>query len=178
MDVVVHYTMFKENIMGEKFTLFWRGPLSQWYKSHFYEDGIHYFCMEQYMMAKKAELFGDMKMKRLIMESSSPKEIKDFGRMVKPFDKQKWDAVARDIVFQGNYLKFTQDGELKKKLMETDGTTCVEASPYDKIWGIGLAENGAGCQSRSTWKGLNWLGETITKVREKIKYEDTERICK
>ena len=43
----------------DRFVLFWNGPFSQWYPSKFTIDGIEYNCCEQYMMAKKALMFGD-----------------------------------------------------------------------------------------------------------------------
>ena len=154
--------------MSEKFTFFWHGPFSQWYRQDFVVEGVTYNCAEQYMMAAKAKLFEDDETLDKIMASTSPKEQKQLGREVKNFDKDKWDAVARDLVEKGNYAKFTQNNDLKKMLLETIGTTLVEASPYDKIWGIGMDDKNPLALNRNTWKGLNWLGEVLTRVRDRI----------
>lgn len=158
-----------EDIMeDEKFTFFWSGPFSQWTTSAFVINGIKYNCAEQFMMHMKALHFGDKKTAAKIMKASHPREQKALGREVNPFNEQEWNNVARDYVFKGNYAKFVQNPDLLKILLDTVGTTLVEASPKDKIWGIGLAEDHPSAKRRETWCGKNWLGETLTKVRQYI----------
>jgi ribA/ribD-fused uncharacterized protein len=152
--------------MTEKFTFFWSGPFSQWHRCKFVVDGITYNCAEQYMMHQKALFFGDKEIAKKIMGTNSPKTQKALGRKVTPFDAGKWDGVARDVVLQGNLAKFKQNPDLLAKLLATKGTTLVEASPYDKIWGIGLKEDNPKAQNRATWNGKNWLGQVLTAARE------------
>jgi ribA/ribD-fused uncharacterized protein len=147
------------------FHFFWSGPFSQWAKSVFTVDN-HYFCCEQFMMFKKAELFNDINIMQEILESSNPKEIKALGRKVSNFDSKIWNEHKRDIVFQGNFAKFSQNQELKDMLLNTRGTILVEASPYDNIWGVGLEESDSRINSPQTWKGENLLGFALTEVRE------------
>jgi ribA/ribD-fused uncharacterized protein len=158
--------------MTEKFTLFWKSKLSQWHMVDFVVDGVKYNCAEQYMMSEKAKLFGDLEMYRKIMATKSPKEQQDYGRQVKNFDIDIWNENARKIVFRGNMARFTQNEEQKKHIMSTDGTTLVEASPYDRVWGIGLSKDDPASHCRDTWRGKNWLGEVLTLVREEIKRLD------
>lgn len=158
----------------EKFIYFWsnkskNGFLSNWYPSRFLVDGKTYSCVEQYMMGSKALLFGDGESYTKIMATDSPREQKALGRAVRGFDKVKWEQVAREVVYKACYAKFTQNSDLEKALMATGDTILVEASPRDPIWGVGFAENDPRILCRSTWKGLNWLGETLTRVREDIK---------
>lgn len=152
----------------ERFTFFWRGPFSQWHPSKFELDGLVFNCAEQYMMYGKAMMFKDTIIANRIMASSNPSEQKRLGRTVRGFDLQRWNAEARDIVFAGNYAKFTQNEDLKFKLLDTVGTTLVEASPKDRIWGIGVSQDDPRALKRENWLGTNWLGETLTKVRNKI----------
>jgi predicted NAD-dependent protein-ADP-ribosyltransferase YbiA (DUF1768 family) len=44
----------------------------------------------------------------------------------------------------------------------------VEASPYDKRWGIGMAAGDHGIEDPVNWKGDNLLGKAITQVRIEI----------
>lgn len=158
-------------MVQERFFLFWGGPFSQWCSSAFKVNGIQYNCAEQYMMAEKARLFGDKRLLALIMASNDPSEQKSLGRQVADFDTKRWNKVARDIVYTGNYAKFTQNPDLKEFLLATQGTTIVEASPYDTIWGIGLDEDDPRAQDRSQWRGTNWLGEVIMRVRDTLMQE-------
>lgn len=152
----------------EKFTLFYNGIFSNWYMTKFEVDGIVYNCSEQYMMAEKARLFNDQETLKEIMEADYPVEQKRLGRTVKNFDADTWNKVAKEIVYKGCYAKFTQDEICYKALLATEGTTLVEASPYDRIWGIGLSENNPDALDRTKWRGTNWLGEVLTELRNDL----------
>jgi hypothetical protein len=154
--------------MTEQFTFFWGGPFSQWHKSNFTVCGIKYNCAEQFMMAEKARLFKDKISELAILAERNPREQKALGRKVTNFDLDIWQKNAKLIVYRGSLAKYSQDKELLATLMATKGTTLVEASPYDKIWGIGLLEGDPNTLSRDTWQGLNWLGEILTQVREDL----------
>lgn len=152
----------------EKFTFFWNGPFSQWKMSEFTEGDITFNCAEQYMMYKKAILFDDMKIAKRILNSNDPRDQKALGRKVIGFSTDVWNRVAKDIVKRGSELKYSQNEELRKLLLATKGTTLVEASPYDTIWGIGLREDNHSALNRESWPGKNWLGEILTEVRDNL----------
>ena len=155
----------------DKYVFFWGGTFSQWCPSEFTIDGVKYNCCEQYMMAKKALLFGDITMYDKIMSFKNPKDQKRAGRNVSGFDKDQWETVCREIVYEANYAKFTQNPKMKSELLKTGDRELVEASPYDTVWGIGLHETDPHILDKSKWKGTNRLGEAIMKVRETIKKE-------
>jgi len=155
-------------MIAERFTFFWNGPFSQWHVSPFYIDGQIYNTAEQYMMAGKARLFDDEETHARILAADHPREQKALGRRVRGFDGDRWDAAAREIVFVGNRAKFTTHRDLLTLLLETEGTTLVEASPLDRIWGIGLAEDNPDALDRSKWQGTNWLGEVLTRLRDTL----------
>ena len=157
--------------MPEKFTFFWSGPFSNWHPSPFQIVGTWYNCVEQFMMSEKARLFKDPATLSRIMSAVDPREQKAYGRQVVGFNKEKWEALARKVVYLGCYAKFTQNQDLLKALMATAGTTLVEANPRDCIWGIGLRKTDPRAQDRLTWRGTNWLGEVLTQVREDLKKE-------
>ncbi|MBB6023492.1 ribA/ribD-fused uncharacterized protein [Paenibacillus sp. JGP012] len=154
----------------EKFTFFWHtaSPFSQWHPANFIVNGLQYTSAEQYMMHQKALLFGDLKIAEQIMSTNSASVQKKLGRQVKGFDQTVWEAECQRIVYEGNQAKFTQNEKLLAALLATRGTTLVEASPDDRIWGVGLAEENPRIRNRSTWRGTNWLGEILTRLREEI----------
>ena len=138
---------------------------SQWYIAPFIIDEIKYNCCEQYMMAMKARLFQDKETEILIMEATEPKEQKKLGRSVKNFNNDEWNKIADDIVFKANQAKFTQNHDLKEKLLNTGDKIIVECSPYDAIWGNGLNITDTLNTPMENWKGTNRLGKAIMKVR-------------
>lgn len=150
------------------FTLFYNGPFCQWYPSPMVIDQVQYSCAEQFMMARKAELFGDYEILEQIMETDDPAAQKALGKKVLGFDVDTWEAVARDIVMRGNFHKFMSSRRLYDCLMATKGTILVEASPTDRIWGIGLSEFDPKAYDSSNWEGRNWLGQVLTDLRDTI----------
>ena len=153
---------------AERFTFFWSGPFSQWFKSSFTLEGQRYVTAEQYMMAEKARLFGDVEIRDAILATDNARKQKALGREVRGFEPARWNAAARDIVYRGNRAKFLANPKLLEQLLGTTGTTIVEASPDDRIWGIGLAEDDPAASDRSNWQGTNWLGEVLTRLRDDL----------
>lgn len=144
--------------------------LSQWYRCNFTVDGLQYNCMEQYMMASKAIVFHDEETLGQILVASDPKEIKALGKKVKNFNSEKWNEVKRDIVYNGNLAKFSQNPELKEFILSCGDVVFAEASPFDRIWGIGMRACEA-AQNPENWKGQNLLGYALTKVKETLEKE-------
>lgn len=153
------------------FFLFWKGPLSQWRHSEFIVSGIKYRTAEHWMMAGKARLFNDSETLKEILESKTPSEAKDLGRLVEGFDLEVWNEHCFDIVVQGNLHKFTQNPVLREHLMNTGSHILVEASPFDAIWGIGLAQDHPDADNPGKWKGQNLLGMALMKVRAVLSEE-------
>lgn len=164
-----------------------RAVFSQWRYSKFIdENGTTYNSGEQYMMYHKALLMNDHTIATKILaidiqdntqknESkvnySKIKKIKDLGRSISNFNQELWDANKFDIVRKGNFLKFSQNKNLKKILLSTGNKILVEASHYDKIWGIGLSESDAYklCPEDFLKNGQNLLGKILMSVRDELK---------
>lgn len=159
-----------------KFTFFWGGPFSQWHRSPFTLDNQTFVTAEQYMMYKKALLFDDTSIARLIMETSDPRMQKKLGRAVSNYDDSVWSNIADEIVYYGNRAKFTQNAVLHAALIATEGTVLVEASPYDCRWGIGLSADDPRAQDQSQWRGENRLGFILTRLRDDLKGEYNEEV--
>ena len=144
---------------------------SQWWPAQFTVDGATYASAEHFMMATKARLFGDDEMAARIREAPHPRAAKELGRKVRGFDEQRWAECRFDLVVTGNLAKFGQHPELKEFLLTTGSRVLVEASPYDLIWGIGLAADHEDATSPGRWRGLNLLGFALMEVRHRLRAE-------
>ena len=139
--------------------------LSQWYEADFCVDDIHYPTAEHYMMAEKARLFDDNVALMKILESTSPAEAKKLGRTVKGYQDDIWKKHRFDFVVRGNQAKFSQNQQLKEFLINTGDNILVEASPRDRIWGVGMGQSNPDAENPSKWRGLNLLGFALMEVR-------------
>ena len=156
-----------------KFTFFWgnESPFSNWHKSDFVYKGIKFCTSEQAMMWEKALLFGDREIAEEILKTRNAKVQKELGRAVKGYVDAEWNAVREQIVFNILVNKFIQNESMLAHLLRTGDTIIVEASPYDKVWGIGLGENDPRAHDPAQWQGTNLLGKVLTELRETLKRE-------
>lgn len=154
--------------------LFWQPPavFGQWTDSVFVVDGVRYGCAEQFMMAEKARLFGDEAIRAQIIASTSPREHKALGRRVTGFDHDVWERSCLEIVVRGNLAKFGQNPAMRAALLATGDKLLVEASPLDRIWGVGLRADDPRIHDRATWDGKNLLGEALMRVRAELRAAD------
>jgi ribA/ribD-fused uncharacterized protein len=150
-------------------------PLSNWHPSAFTVKGVHFPNVEAMFMYAKAMLFGDKDVARQILETSDPRAQKALGRKVQGFDEAVWAERRNNIVFSGCHAKFSQNPSLKQFLLDTGDTELVEASPYDQIWGVGLAATDPKIHDKSLWRGLNLLGEVLMQVRHKLSQPEQTR---
>jgi ribA/ribD-fused uncharacterized protein len=141
---------------------------SQWWAARFQIDDHIYASAEHFMMAEKARLFNDEDNRLKILQTSSPKTAKQIGRQVRGFNEHTWEQNRFRLVIEGNLAKFTQNPELGKFLLRTGDKVLVEASPRDKIWGIGLAADDERSQNPELWRGLNLLGFALMEVRHRV----------
>lgn len=163
----------------QKFVYFWghrgradgdvtKACFSQWWSSPFEVDGNAYASAEHWMMAEKAKLFKADEIYAEILKARSPGKAKALGRQIENFDSGVWDANKYDIVVQGNFHKFSQHNDLGIFLKNTGRRVLVEASPVDKIWGVGLAQDDPMIEKPSKWQGQNLLGFALMSVRDML----------
>lgn len=156
----------------DKYVFFWGGEFSNWYKCIFKYERITFFNSEQAFMWAKAMYFEDIDMAEKIIQTPDPKKNKALGRKVRNFDTDKWSEVSYDLMVDINLAKFSENSPRNKRclniLLDTNDLTIVEASPYDKIWGIGLGVDDDRCEDESKWQGLNLLGKALMEVRDKL----------
>lgn len=153
----------------ENMTIFFseKDVFSNWYISDFEVKGVPFNSVEQFMFCK-AKLFGDEAIATKILAASHPRDQKALGRRVQGYDDRVWSQRRPRIVAHGCYAKFSQNAQLRESLMATGNTLLVEASPYDRIWAVGLAENDPRVLDPRQWKGQNLLGLALQEVREKL----------
>lgn len=175
---------------------FWRshdpwGVFSQWYPCPFKDpvSGRTFSCNEQYMMYRKAITFNDKETAEKILATDDARTHKALGRKVRNFVGHDWDKVKYDIVVEANLLKFGhgivladdkfvypphgkvqgKDSEvsMRQVLLSTGVRDLVEASPMDRIWGIGYSPQHAADVPEVKW-GKNLLGKALMNVRERL----------
>ncbi|CAN3980553.1 NADAR family protein [Kitasatospora purpeofusca] len=145
------------------------GVLSQWWPDHpFTVDGVEYRTAEHWMMAGKARMFDDSRTLAQILAAPSAGEAKKLGRQVRGFDDAVWRAGRFELVVTGNVAKFGAHAGLRAYLLSTARRVLVEASPLDRIWGIGLGAENERAERPAEWRGENLLGFALMEARARL----------
>lgn len=155
-----------------KHVLFWGGVLSNFYECEnplkIEIDGktIQVPTSEHAFMIFKAAHFEDWAAVDKISKAKTPKEAKSIGRSVKNYDDLEWDGVRKDYMKKALVAKKEASPIFSESLHKWPGKSFVEASPYDKIWGIGLEELDPDADDESKWRGQNLLGQCLNELRD------------
>lgn len=160
-----------DNNKQDQFYFFFRSthPLSNWYLRDFVVKGIKFNCNEQFLMFCKAKLFGDEEIAAKILLATDPKDQKALGRLVKGFKGEIWVTKREQYDYIGALHKFQQNPDLAEFLLATGDLELVEASPYDRIWGVGLDAQSPAILHRRLWRGLNLHGKQTQRVRDTLR---------
>ncbi len=145
------------------------GYLSNWYLSDFVIDGMRFTSVEQYMMYSKAICFKDEDIAKKILETNDVAVIKELGRKVYNYNDETWSKIREEVVFAGVFAKFSQNDDLKEKLLSTGDSTLAECAVKDLIWGIGFSMTDPNRFNKNLWKGKNLLGKVLMQARNKLK---------
>lgn len=158
-EYVFFYKDWLSNYQKTNFTVEWKGTT---YTFSSTEKGFMYI---------KAITFGDLTTALKIMKTDDPNQCRKLGRQVKGYKDSEWEKIRYDVFYTLNWAKYNQDKELQKKLLDPqfDGKKFVEASPIDKIWGIGYAENNPNIEYAQIYWGKNYLGRILTNIRKRLK---------
>ena len=144
-------------------------PLSNFHTSKFQESDINFHSSEQCYQHKKALAFNDRDSAAKILAATTPLQCYRLGLKIKDFDKDKWHTQAQDAMYSATKAKFSANPKTRDFLIQTNATKLVEANPKDHIWGVGLSLRDKDIWDESKWKGRNWLGEVLMKVRDEVK---------
>lgn len=94
--------------------------------------------------------------------------MKAYGRAVRNFDEDTWGKECYRIVKKASLAKFSQNPELGEYLKSTKNRILVEASPRDRIWGIGMGQSHPDAENPMKWRGRNLLGFALTEARDEL----------
>ena len=145
------------------------GFLSNWYMSDFIEDGQLYTSVEQYLMYGKAVVFKDEEMQQATLATHDVAEIKKYGRQVKSYNETVWNGLRQLVLYRGLRLKFSQNEELRQKLIDTGNEMLVECARTDKIFACGMSMKDPMRFDMNKWSGKNLLGFALMDLREQLK---------
>jgi ribA/ribD-fused uncharacterized protein len=98
------------------------------------------------------------------------------GRTVRGFDEEIWRRHRFELVVEGSVHKCGQDAALREFLLGTNSRVLVEASPVDRVWGIGLAADDERAEDPARWRGLNLLGFALMEARARLAGEQPRTV--
>ena len=155
----------------ETHVYFWKSFLGNWSKvpQGIKYDGKVFPTAEHVFMYIKAKTFNDKSAMLLIEQTDSPKEAKLLGRKIKGYKEDVWEAYRMNAMYDALVSRVKCDEKFRNFLIEHSNSIFVEASPYDKIWGVGLAEEDPRILDDSNWVGRNLLGQTMSTVSRWVK---------
>lgn len=144
---------------------------SNFYETLFKLDDVEYKSAEHAFQAIKAKTFGDEEIFSKILKAKSAQSAKSFGKKVKDFKEDVWTAKKEDVMRSILRAKFTQNLELRKKLIDTEDKIMANADARDKYWGIGTSASTTIARDPKKWKGENLLGKLLMEIRSELKAE-------
>lgn len=91
--------------------------------------------------------------------------------LIKNYNDTIWNGMRQLIVYGGLYAKYSQNKELRDKLLRTGDAILAECAVYDKIWATGVSIKDASRFDMNWWSGQNLLGFATMLVRDNIRKE-------
>lgn len=155
----------------KQYIFFWQasevpyGCFCNWSNHGFEYGGNHFANSEQGLMFQKARVFDPEQCKAILAETD-PRMVKHLGRSIRNFDEQIWKQQRDKGMYHILMAKFSQNPKLSDLLLKTGDAVLVEASPLDRIWGIGFDAANA-LSNRKDW-GENLLGIALMRVRQDL----------
>lgn len=150
------------------------GIFSNWAYTPFVYNDLLLPTAEHGMMIAKFDLFNktdtEDRLRLQMLRTNSPMMVKKLGRLVPNFDQAIWDSKNIEIMVDVLFVKFSQNDDAKEILLSTDDRFIVEASPYDRIWGIGITADEF--RSGKKARGENRLGSVLMMVRDRLREQE------
>ena len=128
-----------------------------YYKAPFRVNDIDYRTSEHFFMACKTL---DPQWVDRIVNAFKAKDAKALGRQV-PI-RPDWNQVRMGVMAQALWHKFTQNDDIRQKLIETAPSELVEGNYWhDNTWGDCRCENKSGRHPECLDQGDNALGRLL-----------------
>lgn len=131
------------------------GFLSNFFRASFDLDGHTWPTVEHYYQAHK---FADDAYAGRIRLAVSPREAKTLGQAPDLPLRKDWETHRMTAMLSALAAKFTQNEELRTRLLATGDGILAEASPNDAFWGDG-----------TDGQGENRLGYLLTTLRNHLR---------
>ena len=145
---------------------------SSFYDTVFKLDDVEYKSAEHAFQAIKSKTFGDDEHFAKILKAKSAQSAKSFGKKVEKFEESVWNEKKDEVMKSILRAKFSQNPEIRKKLLDTGDKLLAEANPRDTYWGIGTSSSTAIAKNPTKWKGQNKLGKMLMELRTELRAED------
>lgn len=131
--------------------------LSNFYTCEFEYAGVTWKSSEHAYQAMKTL---DHDERKKIHDARDAGHAKKLGRQLKL--REGWEGMKLAIMQEIVDAKFSQNQDLREKLLATDGHTLVESNDWgDKVWGV--------CDG----VGKNLLGHVLMETRARLKSNDS-----
>ena len=141
------------------------GPLGYLanYSNHgFYKNGIFYKTVEHYYQSEK---YDNLEIKNKIINAETPKEASNIGRDRGNIRIDNFKSIKNSVMFDGIYEKFSQNKDIRNKLIQTGNAIIREMTIDEYYWGVG-----------KDLSGSNNIGKILMNVREVLKKELLEKM--
>ena len=165
-----HYTIPSLCEKSDEKTLVFFGQhsmFSNFYDSSFVHDGIFYKTSEHAIQYSKAIISEDYSTGTKILKCSTPREAKRLGKNINNFIHSKWTKEGLQMCYPLIKAKFTQNEELKEKLLST-GTKLLAESSKDKLWGTGITLSDHRALNKQEWINNGWMHTILTRIRSEL----------
>ena len=150
-----------------------RCPLSNFYKCTFTYHGQTYTSTEQFIQITKASLFpGNDELIKQMTNQHDPLKLKNLGQKVSNFNKKTWSESAEGLLYGGLKQKFIENDDCLDFLDSTGNKLIVEASPTDRLFGIGRPITFQGLEDTTTHQGTNIQGHMLMNIRQELLYQE------
>ena len=146
-------------------------PLSNFFKTAIKgPDGTQYTSSEQMYQHQKALHYKDMDTAAEILTSQTPLQAYKLGKKVKGLRAEDWytEENAKEVMYKCCLAKFSQNEKLELFLVSTGKNSIAEGNPRDSLWGVALPVSNPNIFSKDLWKGKNWMGDILTRVRDTL----------